>query len=274
MVLAGGSAARGIADAFSDLDIAVYWDRPDSSWITSAPLAPAGAERFKLHEHVPGEVYVEQYRVGAAKMDVVHIGLGWWDRLIADVVELADPAPDKQEMIDGFLSAIALRGDRCYEAWRSRLLPYPEALAIHMVEKHAFFCPSWVMQAHDVDRSDWLSLYTRLTGAVRNLLGVLAGLNRIYVSTESPKRVTDIFRQMVIAPADLAPRVEALWGMDRRQVPEALGALASEVLDLAERHLPQADIDNARRVFNFALGPCESRPEFKPLLESGERSHD
>jgi hypothetical protein len=274
MVLAGGSAARGSADAFSDLDVAVYWDRPDYSWIADAPLDPAGAQRFKLHEQVPGEVYVEQYRVGAAKMDVVHIGLGWWERLVADVVKRADAAPDKQEMIEGFLSAIVLQGESCYAAWRSQLLPYPEALAVRMVEEHLFFYPPWVIQAHDVDRSDWLSFYTHLTGAVRNLVGVLAGLNRIYVSTEAPKRVTEIFRQMVIAPADLSARVEALWTMDRTRVPEALGALVSDVLDLVERHLPQADIVNARRVFGFALGPCESRPEFTPLLESGKHSHD
>jgi hypothetical protein len=207
-------------------------------------------------------------------MDVVHIGLGWWERLVADVIEWADPAPDKQEMIDGFLGAIVLRGESRYADWRSRLLPYPEALSVRMVERHLFFYPPWVMQAHDVDRSDWLSFYTHLTGAVRNLLGVLAGLNRIYVSTEAPKRVTEIFRQMVIAPAELPTRVEALWSMDRTRVPEALGALVSEVLDLAERHLPQANIVNARRVFGFSLGPCESRPEFMPLVESGEHSRE
>jgi hypothetical protein len=263
MVLAGGSAARGQADAFSDLDLAVYWDRPDAVWLANPPLAAAGAERFKLHEDIPGEVYVEQYRVGAAKMDVVHIGLGWWERLVAGVVDRADIAPDKQELIDGFLSAVVIQGEPFYAGWRSRLLPYPEALAIRMVERHLFFYPSWVLRAHDVERGDWLSYFQRLTGAVRNLLGVLAGLNRRYVSTETPKRVSEIFKRMPIAPAHLADRVEALWSMDRAQVPEALGGLIAEVLCLVEQHLPQANVTNARRVFGFELRPCEARPAFR-----------
>jgi hypothetical protein len=40
---------------------------------------------------------------------------------------------------------------------------------------------------------------------IQNLLGVLAGLNRQYLSMEKPKRSADILRRMPIAPA-MPPR--------------------------------------------------------------------
>ena len=230
-------------------------------------MQTAGGERFKLHQYAPGEVYLEQYRIGAAKMDVVHITLGWWERLVADVVERADTAPDKQELIDGFLNAVVFQGEAGYAAWRSRLLPYPGELAVRMVERHLFFYPPWVMREHDVARDDWLSFYSHLTAAVRNLLGIQAGLNRIYVSTEAAKRPTEIFRRMTIAPAELAGRVEALWLMDRSQVPDTLATLVSEVLDLVEKHLPQVDVGTARQRIGFEMHPCHSRPAFHPLAD-------
>jgi hypothetical protein len=263
MVLAGGSAARGQADDYSDLDVAVYWDDVDPGWLATPPLASSGAQRFKLHEHAAGEVYVEQYRLGEAKMDVVHIGLDWWDRLVADVVERSDTSSEKQDLISGFLDAHVIDGKSCYAHRRSRLLPYPEALAVRMVQQHLFFYPAWVLRAHDVDRKDWLSFYSHLTAAVRNVLGILAGVNRMYVAAETAKRTTDVFASMKIAPQDLSGRVNELWDMRRPSVPDALGNLVAELLDLVDQHLPQVDTSIARSVNRFHLGACRERPDFR-----------
>src|SRR5437764_15346429 len=78
MIALGGSAARGQADAYSDVDMAVYWDRIDGDWLAVARLRPAGGERFAFRSAFDGAVYLEQYFVGDLKIDIVHISLAWW----------------------------------------------------------------------------------------------------------------------------------------------------------------------------------------------------
>src|SRR5688500_18970774 len=38
MIALGGSAARGLADAYSDMDMAVYWEELDRAWLAEPPL--------------------------------------------------------------------------------------------------------------------------------------------------------------------------------------------------------------------------------------------
>src|SRR5438128_1388465 len=148
MIALGGSAARGLADAYSDLDMAVYWDQLDGDWLAAPPLQSAGGERFTFRKLFDDQVAVEQYQIGAAKVDVAHFSLGWWERIAADVLERADMAPEKQEVLDGFLSAIPIHGTPLYEQWRARIAAYPDELARQMVKQHLAFYPGWVLTQH------------------------------------------------------------------------------------------------------------------------------
>src|SRR5437762_886242 len=75
MIVAGGSAARGVADDYSDIDILVYWDHVDQSWLESPPLPSSTTRRFTFHTAAADQVYLEQYFVGDVKVDIAHIAL-------------------------------------------------------------------------------------------------------------------------------------------------------------------------------------------------------
>jgi hypothetical protein len=262
MIALGGSAARGLADAYSDLDMAVYWDELDRAWLAEPPLAAAGGERFTYRLLFDDQVAVEQYQIGEAKLDVAHFALAWWDTAVADVLERADITPDKQEVLDGFLSAVPFYGQPLYEQWRARIAAYPDELARRMIQRHLAFPPGWVLEQHGLARGDLLSFYAMVCEMMQNLLGVLAGLNRMYLSMEKPKRSADLLGRMPIAPRDAAARMHALLTIDRRHAVAALTDLIAEVLDLVEQHMPEVDTSRTRMIQRMPPRPCYEKPPF------------
>jgi hypothetical protein len=109
----GGSAARGQADAYSDIDMAIYWDHVDAAWLETQPLAGEAVRRFTFLQVVDADprIYLEQYFIGDLKIDVAHLPLDWWAEEIADVLERFDTTPDKQETLEGMLDAVVLSGE-------------------------------------------------------------------------------------------------------------------------------------------------------------------
>jgi hypothetical protein len=262
MIALGGSAARGLADAYSDMDMAVYWDALDRDWLAEPPLQAAGGERFTYRLLFDDQVAVEQYQIGEAKLDVAHFSLAWWNQAVADVLERADMAPEKQEVLDGFLSAIPFYGQPLYEQWRARIAAYPDELARKMIKQHLAFPPGWVLEQHGLARGDLLSFYAMTCEMIQNLLGVLAGLNHQYLSMEKPKRSADLLRRMPIAPRDAAARVHAILTVDPRQSVAALTDLIAEALDLVEQHMPDIDTSRTRMIQAMPARPCTEKPPF------------
>jgi hypothetical protein len=261
-IILGGSAARGETDAWSDLDILVYWDAPDPAWLETPPLEAAGARRFTWRVTFPGEVWLEQYFIGTQKVDVAHCAVAWWDQLVREVVDNADPTDWKQGTISGFLDAIPLHGEAAFEAWRARLARHPDALAKHMVASNLFFYPRWVIEKQGLARGDMYVFHDLLAESIRHLLGVWAGLSRVYFAAEKLKRIGQTTERMAIRPRDAGARLEALFTMPREDAPAQLAGLIEETFDLVDAHRPDVDTARARRVFAMTLDPCTERPAF------------
>jgi hypothetical protein len=180
MIALGGSAVRGEADAYSDMDMLVYWKTIDSTLQTAAPLQILGARRFNwVEQGVTG--CLEQYFLGNLKIDVGHIPLEWLDGIICDVTNKGDTTPDKLGTLGGFLEALPLYGEETYRQYCGRIKVFPDALARKLVEQHLFFYPRWVLERHALGRNDLFHFYETQCAMLRNLVGVLAGLNRVYV---------------------------------------------------------------------------------------------
>ena len=77
-----------------------------------------------------------------------------------------------------------------------------------------------------------------LLEAAFNLLGVLAGLNRLYYSRFELKRMRELIAKMELAPPRLADRLESLFRLDADLAAAELGRLVDETraLVFAELH--------------------------------------
>jgi hypothetical protein len=95
--------------------------------------------------------------------------------------------------------------------------------------------------------------------AGQNLLGVLAGLNRLYYSTFQFKRMKQFIEQMNIAPENLYLRLESVYHQEPVSTANQLKELVAETVELVELHLPEINTTKVRR-------SLERQPHFwKPV---------
>ena len=255
----GGSVAQGVADRWSDIDTLVYWDEIDRDWLET-PRAAADGDRFTWVEHYPGNACLEQYRFGTVKADVAHVRLGWLDELIDGVLSGENTDTTSLDVLRGVQEAIVLFGEERYEPIRARVLDYPEALRRSMVEAHLKFSPSWIYDGMGRDRGDLVVFYEYVLATMRNVVGVLAGLNRVYVAPEKLKRVGAVVSRMELTPPDAAARLDALLDLPREQVKPELDDLVARTLDLVDEHLPEVETARAREVWSLPAQPSDAPP--------------
>jgi hypothetical protein len=252
MAVLGGSVAQGVADTWSDVDTIVYWDEIDRDWLET-PRAGEDGERFTWVEHYPGNACLEQYRFGSVKADVAHVRLGWLDELIEQTLSGAELDTTSLDVMRGVEEAIVLFGEDRYEPIRARVREYPDALRRAMVERHLTFYPSWIYDSMGRERGDLVVFYEYVLGTMRNVVGVLAGLNGVYVAPDKLKRVGAVVSRMELTPPDAARRLDAILALPREQVKPELDDLVGATLDLVDEHLPEVGTAKARALWERKL---------------------
>ena len=257
MAVLGGSVAQGVADRWSDCDTLVYWEEIDSDWLEDSR---SGGARFTWVESYPGNAWLEQVRFGRLKADIAHVRLGWLHELIDGVLAGTDTDTTSLDVLRGVQEAIVLFGEEEYEPIRARVQDYPHELRLAMVRNHLTFTPSWIYEGMGRDRGDLVVFYEYVLATMRNLVGVLAGLNRVYVAPDKLKRVGVVVGRMELTPPDAAARLDALLDLPRERVPAELDDLVERTLELVEEHLPEVDTSRARTIWSLPAEPCEEAP--------------
>lgn len=250
----GGSVAQGVADHWSDIDTVVYWDAIGRDWLET-PRAAEGGARFAWLEHYPGNACLEQYRFGTVKADVAHVRLGWLDELIDGTLSGESFDTTSLDVLRGVRESIVLFGEERYEPLRARTLDFPDSLRRALVEAHLSFTPSWIYDGMGRDRGDLVVFYEYVLGTMRNIVGVLAGLNRVYVAPEKLKRVGAVVSRMELTPPEAAARLDALLDLPRERVRPELDDLVRATLDLVDVHLPEVDTARARERWSQPAEP-------------------
>lgn len=239
-ILLVGSVALGECDGYSDIDMICYYDAlPTNEQLRAA--------RRQIEEREPRiEVgFGEQYVVRGVTCQVGHILATSVERDIAAVLENLDVDDLVQKRLGGLLEGVPLHGEDLIRRWQARAADYPDALARAMVEHHLqrlSLCPVWYYQEYLKRRDATLWTYQLLVEAAQHLLGVLAGLNRLYFSTFQFKRMRRFIGKMRLAPDDLADRIDSLFAGDRMAATDRIEDLTLEVIALVTHHIPQADL--------------------------------
>src|SRR5579859_6050359 len=242
-VLLAGSAAEGLADEFSDLDVIAYYEDaiPDDARLKGvrAELAAENyREAFPRNDHACAEAY----RLRGIDVEVAHFEIAEVERRLSKALAGHDPGSTDHKAVMGIQRGVPLHGADLIREWQARCAEMPDALARAMVEHYLRqTVPLWYF-AEALQRRDatlWVQ-QTLATNAL-NVLGVLAGLNRRFYSTYQMKRMRNFIDSLAIAPANLAERLEAVVRSDDRQGIELLEALVRETLELVALHMPEAN---------------------------------
>jgi predicted nucleotidyltransferase len=237
-----GSGGRGDADAYSDLDLILYVDElpPDDVLVAIREAVggtdPTGRGRT---DHFCGE----EFRIGGVRTEVsfATVARVEWrlDQLLERREEIDSPL---QKAALGILEGMPLHGEELIARWQARLHDYPEPLRRAMVERHWQFVPLWYHTDSIAMRDAELWRVESLLDGAFNVLGVLAGLNRLYFTRFELKRMRALVAEMELAPPRLAERLESLLRLEASAAAAELGRLVDETRALVAAELPDLEL--------------------------------
>jgi predicted nucleotidyltransferase len=234
-----GSAARGDADFYSDLDLLLYVDElPPDGTLTQIRTAVGGTSPIRRGEPT------EQFRSEEFDLDGIRTELSFvtvsraeqrLDELLDRIDEFDSPM---QKILPGVLESLPLHGEELVEDWRARVRAYPEPLRRTVIERHWNFVPLWYYADAMAARDTELWRLDMLIDAAFNLLAVLASLNRLYFTRFELKRMRALIARMELAPPRLSDRLESLFGLESEPAAVELGRLIEETRALVLAELP------------------------------------
>jgi hypothetical protein len=212
-----GSVGRGTADVWSDLELDVYWHEPPDDAARRRVPDELGAAITQFWPYSPEErEWGEEYRVDGLSVGISGFLTATVDDLIDRVVGSASTSPDAQMRLAAIRSGRPLHGADHFAGWRQRTDDYPDELRRRMVLR--YLDPSrfdgWRLRDTFVERDDLFALHDLLARCVRNVLGALHGVNRIYLADPKLKWEQRLVSEMPLAPADLAERLRTVWTAD------------------------------------------------------------
>jgi predicted nucleotidyltransferase len=238
-----GSAGRGDADFYSDLDLLLYVDElPAEETLTQIRNAVGGKNPSSRGEPTE-DFFSEEFDVNGVRTEVSFVTVARaeqrLDQLLTDVEEFDSPL---QKILSGMLEGLPLHGEDLVERWRCRVRSYPEPLRRRMVERHWNFFPLWYYREAMAERDSELWRLDMLLDAAFNLLAVLAGLNRLYFTRFELKRTRALIAKMALAPPRLAERLESLFRLEPEAAAAELGRLIEETRALIAAELPNLEL--------------------------------
>ncbi|MEN3340693.1 MAG: hypothetical protein V7644_97 [Actinomycetota bacterium] len=247
-VLLVGSAAAGGADRYSDLDLLVYHDCvPPGEAVAKTPRA-LRAERYRgtPHSDESGEPddrsYGERYSLDGVECQVGHMSVGAVERQIARLVDDRELDEELLKIMSGLFEGLPLLGEELIEEWRQKAA-FTEELQRATIAKRWKFFPWWYFEERLAARDATAWRYEVLAQSVYAIVGVLAGLNRLYFSTFEFKRAGTFVSRLDVAPANLARRLDSLFELDERAATAELERLVAETRDLVAARLPDVDLE-------------------------------
>lgn len=248
-----GSAALGISDQYSDLELAFVWSQLPSTEELQAAAHSVGVEGWEIEPYGEAkQAWLEQFYLHGMKVEAGHWAQRTMDCIVTDVVEHYDVSQnglvfEKQAIASHLQHAVVLYGEDLINHWQNRLTPYPEELAVAMIQKHLKFRP-FDGQHILTDRLEIPMLYENNCAIVRWMLNLLFGLNHIYHPGFKWTRYW--IEVMNIKPVECFARLERIFQSDAVSGTHELHQLVEEVFDLVEKTLPQVDLTQQREIFD------------------------
>jgi hypothetical protein len=242
--LLAGSAGRGDADHYSDIDLLLYVDQiPPPEVVAEVREAVGGIGSGPKGQRTE-QFSTEEFDLNGVRVELSFTAVSWMDARLDDLLErLVDFDSPSQKMLSGLLEGLPVYGQELVATWKARVERYPEPLRRKMVQRYWSFFPLWYGSAAMARRDAELWRLDVLLEAAFNLLGVLAGLNRLYFTRFQFKRTRSYISSMKIAPARLADRLESLVRLDPDSAAAELGRLVEETAALLEEELPGFDVE-------------------------------
>jgi len=257
-----GSTVDNLIDALSDIDMSVVFARlPAEATLRAACRAAASAAgqaagegegegewTWTLGKLATGEDGVVSFKIDGIEVQIGYASVATLHAELDELLVKHNPDTPNHKLAEGIAKALPLVGAERLVALQARLAHFPDGLARAMVEHGLNAKPiHWRAARQIIQRDAPLWCREIQVEACYALLLVLCGLNRRWFTRFQVKRMRRLADKLVIAPARLVERTEALLAAPPREAFDALHALEAEVLALVAEHMPDVDLEPAQR---------------------------
>ncbi|MDQ2742235.1 MAG: hypothetical protein M3Z66_08040 [Chloroflexota bacterium] len=232
-----GSAARGVADEYSDVELNLWAGAPPEADQYRAWLDRAGATDLTRDNWDADACH---FRWTTCRFEDIWIEVGWapidqFDDFVRDLAGGAFGDHERLQMGWTVQQAIPLRTEGRLADWQAALVTYPTLLAERVVANQTTVWSDphvpgvrWGLAA----RGERMGLSLRFVWDMQNLLRVLFAVNQQW--DHDLKWTNERSLDLPIKPAELSARIDAMFTLtDLAQCVETNQRLIVETLELA-----------------------------------------
>ena len=251
-VVLAGSLGRGRADAFSDVELDVYWAQSPSDDQRQAPALALKGEITALWPYDAEDAeWSEDVRVLGVDVTVSGFAVDEIDRWILTLPTANKPHFVRQMRLSAIHEGEPLHGESVVAQWRNAAA-YPGGLAVATAA--SFLTPSrltrWRRWTALVQRDDAVMLHRACSEAAEVLMGTLCALNQLYIEHPSFKWARHTAEGFTRAPKDFSARFFAAVADGPVKGAPELHALLVETVEIVAADLPEVDTASVDKMLN------------------------
>ncbi|WP_173918400.1 DUF4037 domain-containing protein [Halobacillus sp. Marseille-Q1614] len=228
-----GSLSREWADEHSDIELNILWAEAPDKEDRLAVINEVQGEIIDFHEYEENE-WSEAYRVEGVKLEISSFLTESVLRSIQRVTKEFDTNVDDQCIVASIHYGIPLYGEELLDGLKAKVLVYPEQLSGEMIDEYSRLEKRWDNRQALLEREDWLMFYSVLTSVQSRIMGLLFGLNCMYVHHPSYKWQKDALETMNIKPDHIHERVNRVFLERPSEGLKEMEAIVEDVRKLVE----------------------------------------
>lgn len=253
-IVIAGSVARGFADAYSDIEMPLFW-----------ATLPDDAARHKIVKTLGGEfLYVydgpareDQLLIEGIQVDLWHISTMHEEEILEAVLDGHQFDLGTLNALDTIRSCIPLYGHDLVQEWKHRAQQYPDQLAQKIIQKHLASFSTGELFVH-AQRGNPTAFHAQLSFLQQEAFLVLLALNRMYFPTF--KWMYRVLESMPIKPADVEDRFRSAYAATSAEALEGTKSVLEEIIQLVEKQFPKIDTALPHRRLSYRRAAHDDNP--------------
>ena len=244
-IVVAGSVARNYADAYSDIEIPIFWDSLPDDTLRLAIVNQLNASFLYGYD---GPAAEDQLLINGVQVDLWHVSVAYENEIIQAVLRADKTDLSSLNAMDTARSCIPIYGHGIVEKWRNEAQAYPVDLAKRIIQEHiASFriAELSVLAARD----NPTAFYGHLSDLYREMFLVLMALNRRYFPTY--KWMNQVLSEITIKPAKIDQQLRQAFSLLPAEATGETRRLLVEILGLVEAHFPSVDTVQAHKQLRY-----------------------
>jgi predicted nucleotidyltransferase len=251
-ILLAGSVSRGWQDEHSDIELHIFWNDPPSDEDRLAPIKKENGEILSFYPYEDEEWSEAYVTKDGVKLEISSFLTSSIDKMIDDVVSRSETDYDIQCIAASVFYGQSLYGEEKIAQLKNRLHTYPEELTKAMILENLDFGNRWHNREALLNRQDWLMLYSVICDVEKKLLGVLFGLNKMYVHHPAFKWMQNSTGLMEFRPENLYERLTEVFSGKPENSIAVLTDLINDTVFLVEKQFPELINSEMKRRLEYS----------------------